>query len=399
MLNPIQKLYYRTYQKVFRLAIPLMPYRKPLLLSDFSQIIPRLEKHSVNSLLMITGKTVHISGQTLPLEELLRKAGIDYVIYDSTVANPTTDNVEEALALYKAHNCQAIIGFGGGSPIDCAKAVGARVVKPKQSLSQMKGLLKICKKLPPLFVIPTTAGTGTETTVTSVITDSATRDKYPINDFSLIPHYAILEPEVTRSLPPHLTATTGMDALTHAVEAFIGGSTTKQSRKDALEAVELIFKNLPPAYENGNNMEARKNMLYASYLAGSAFTVSYVGYVHAIAHSLGGLYNTPHGLANAVLLPVVLEEYGTYAYKKLHQLGNCIGVSTEADSHETGAKAFMNALYSLKHTLNIPDTIDGIKKEDIPSMALHAAKEANPLYPVPKLMSAKELEKIYHKIL
>ena len=189
MLNPIQKFYYRTYQKIFRLVIPIMPYRKPELFSSFEELTSSLTKHSIRSLLMITGKTVHITGQTSPLEDLLKKNNIEYIIYDSTVANPTTDNVEEALQLYKMHQCQAIIGFGGGSPIDCAKAVGARVVRPKKSLSQMKGLLKVRKKLPPLYVIPTTAGTGTETTVTSVITDAATRDKYPINDFSLIPHY------------------------------------------------------------------------------------------------------------------------------------------------------------------------------------------------------------------
>ena len=399
MLHPIQTIYYRTYQTFFRMAIPFMPYRKPVLLSDFSQIITQLRKDSIRSVLMITGKTVHTSGQTTPLETLLTEAGIHYIIYDSTVANPTTDNVEEALSLYKANHCQAIIGFGGGSPIDCAKAVGARVVKPNKSLAQMKGLLKICKKIPPFYAIPTTAGTGTETTVTSVITDARTRDKYPINDFSLIPHYAILEPEVTRSLPAHLTATTGMDALTHAVEAFIGRSTTRQSRKDALEAVRLIFEYLPQAYADGNDMNARQQMLYASYLAGSAFTVSYVGYVHAIAHSLGGVYNTPHGLANAVLLPVVLKAYGCDAYRKLHQLAICIGVSTKDVSAEEGAHAFLDALNDLSKKLNIPSTIEGIIKEDIPSMALHAAQEANPLYPVPKLFSAKELEGIYYKIM
>ncbi len=399
MLNFVQKIYYRTYQTIFRLAIPVMPYRKPKILSDYDALVDQLEKDSTKSLLMVTGKTVHISGQTLPLEELLKKHDINYVIYDSTVANPTTDNINEALTLYKEHNAQAIIGFGGGSPIDCAKAVGARVVRPKKSLGKMKGLLKIRKKLPPFYAIPTTAGTGTETTVTSVITDAATRDKYPINDFCLIPHYAILDPEVTRSLPAHLTATTGMDALTHAVEAFIGRSTTKKSRKDALEAVKLIFEYLPLAYEDGNDMNARQKMLYASYLAGSAFTVSYVGYVHAVAHSLGGLYNTPHGLANAVLLPVVLKAYGPSAHKKLHQLGICIGVTTSNASPEDGALAFLQALDELSKKLNIPSTIEGIKKEDIPSMALHAANEANPLYPVPKLFSAKELESIYHKIM
>ena len=236
----------------------------------------------------------------------MHKEQINCELYDKTVANPTTENVEEAKEQYLQKKCQAIIAFGGGSSMDCAKAVGARIVKPKQSLAQMKGILKIHKKLPLLIAIPTTAGTGSETTLSAVITDSKTRHKYPINDFSLIPHYAVLDPEMTKTLPPTLTATTGMDALTHAIEAYIGRSTTKETRKDALEAIQLIFANIEQAYQNGQDSNARKNMLQAAYLAGNAFSRSYVGYVHAVAHSLGGKYNTPHGLANAVLLPCLL---------------------------------------------------------------------------------------------
>lgn len=398
MLSPIKKIIYRTYQAAFHLAIPLLPYRKPEKISDLPALVQLLKKKSIRSVMIVTGKIVRSIGLTEPLEALLEESGISCTIYDSTVANPTTDNVAAALELYKENNCECLIGFGGGSPIDCAKAVGACVVRPDKTLAQMKGLLKIHRKLPLLVAIPTTAGTGTETTVSSVITDAATRVKYPMNDFSLIPHYAVLDAQVTRSLSPSLTATTGMDALTHAVEAYIGRSTTRQSRADAIEAVQLIFQYLPLAYRDGNDMEARKKMLYASYLAGSAFTVSYVGYVHAVAHSLGGLYNVPHGFANAVLLPVVLKSYGEKAYKKLHQLAICIGAAAPTDSHEKGATAFIHAIEQLKKELEIGDTISGIQTEDIPLLARHAAAEANPLYPVPKLMDAGELEAIFYQV-
>lgn len=283
--------------------------------------------------------------------------------------------------------------------MDCAKAVGARIVKPKQSIPKMKGILKIRKRLPLFIAVPTTAGTGSETTLAAVITDGETRHKFPINDFSLIPQYAALMPEVTRGLPPFITATTGMDALTHAVEAYIGGSTTKETRKYALEAIRLIFENIEKVYINGNDMEARKNMLYASFLAGKAFSKSYVGYCHAVAHSLGGKYNTPHGLANAVLLPYVLESYGDTVYRKLKQLAVVSGLVKEETEEADATRLFIGKLRTLNTTMGIPAKLSGIVKEDIPELAAHAAKEGNPLYPVPKLMDAKELEKLYHLIM
>ena len=258
--------------------------------------------------------------------------------------------------------------------------------------------MKIRRKLPPLFAIPTTAGTGSEVTLAAVITDAETHHKYTLMDFNLIPHYAVLDANVTLTLPPKLTATTGMDALTHAVEAYIGRSTTKQTRKYALEATRLIFNNIKKAYDNGQDKIARANMLKAAYLAGVAFSKSYVGYIHAIAHSLGGQYNIAHGLANAVIMPIVLEDYGKSAYKKLHKLGIAAGVSNEQDINEIGAKKFITAIIELNASMGIPEKIKGIKKEDIPEMAKHADKEANPLYPVPKLYNAKELEKLYYKV-
>ena len=293
----------------------------------------------------------------------------------------------------------AIIGFGGGSSIDCAKAVGARVAKPHQSLEKMKGILKVHKKLPLLIAIPTTAGTGSETTLAAVITDAESRHKYPINDFPLIPRVAVLDPKVTASLPPFLTATTGMDALTHAVEAYIGNSTTAGTRADALFAVKMIFENIDRAYTDGSDLEARKNMLLAAFSAGCAFSKSYVGYVHAVAHSLGGEYNVPHGLANAVLLPFVLEAYGHTIDNKLHQLAIAAGVTDEDTPDDQAAAQFIQAIKDMKKRFAIGDTIPQIREEDIPKLAAYAEKEGNPLYPVPVLMDAKQLEQFYYLLM
>ena len=279
--------------------------------------------------------------------------------------------------------------------MDCSKATGALIAYPKKNLAKLKGLLKVWKKLPPLVAIPTTAGTGSEVTVTAVITDSEKKHKYTMNNFTMIPYYAVLDPQVTYSLPPSLTATTGMDALTHAVEAYIGQSTTKETRKLALQATKLIFKNILVAYEDGTNQQARANMLKAAYKAGIAFSKSYVGYIHAVAHSLGGQYNIPHGLANSVLMPIVLEKYGKSVYKKLSELAVAAELCTEETSIEEASKIFIDEIKKMNKKMNIPEKLQGIKEEDIKVMAQHADKEANPLYPVPKLMNAKELEQLY----
>lgn len=398
-MNCLKNVYCRIYQTAFKTVIPVLPYRQPYVLNKINEIPILLNKKGIKSVLIVTDKMVRNLGLTKDLEDILENSCIDCNVYDKTVPNPTTDNVEEARSFYVRKNCQAIIGFGGGSSMDCAKAVGARVVKPKQSLSQMKGLLKIHKKLPLFIAIPTTAGTGSETTLAAVITDSKTRHKYPVNDFVLIPDYAVLDSEITKTMPKSVTAQTGMDALTHAVEAYIGRSTTKDTRENARKAVRLIFENIFEAYENGDNIVARRNMLEAAYLAGCAFTKSYVGYVHAVAHSLGGQYNVPHGLANAVLLPVVLEAYGESTYKKLHELAIVIGISDKNESHRDGAMKFISAVKNMQKRLGIPYTIKAIKRKDVPKLAKIAEKEGNPLYPVPKLMSAKELELFYYEVM
>ena len=394
----LKSAFCRIFQTAFRAALPVLPYREPEIIDSCRKLGIILDKENIKSVLIVTDKGIVKSGLTTPVINALEEAGTAYCLYDNTRPNPTVDNVEEAFSLYTENRCDCLIAIGGGSSMDCAKAVGARVAYPQKSVGKMKGILRVLRPLPTLIAIPTTAGTGSEATLAAVITDSEKHHKYALMSFPLIPHYAVLDPSLTYSLPQSLTAATGMDALTHAVEAYIGRSTTKETRTLALDAVKLVFENIGKAYEDGNDRAARENMLHAAYKAGVAFSKSYVGYIHAVAHSLGGQYGTPHGLANAVIMPYVLEEYGDGVYKKLRRLGIAAGVCTAEQTDREGAEMFINALKELNRKMGIPDKIEGIKAQDIPTMARHAEKEANPLYPVPKLMTANELEGFYYKI-
>lgn len=388
----------RAFQTAFRVAIPILPYKEPNVIRSCKGLYEILTMENVKKAFIVTDEGIVKNGLTAYVERVLQKSKIHYIIYDKTQPNPTVDNVEEALRIYKQNGCDALIAIGGGSSMDCAKAIGARVVYPNKTLGQMSGILRVRRKLPTLISIPTTAGTGSEATLAALITDSKEHHKYALMSFPLISDHAVLDAELTYSLPPHLTATTGMDALTHAVEAYIGRSTTKQTRALALEATRLIFGNIEKAYANGQDKRARENMLLASYKAGIAFSKSYVGYIHAVAHSLGGKYGTPHGLANAVIMPYMLEEYGESIYKKLHYLGVAAGICSVKDSYEDSAKKFISAIKALNKRMDIPEKLSGIKKEDVAEMAHHAYKEATPLYPVPKLMTEKELAAFYCKI-
>lgn len=394
----VKSAFCRVFQTAFRIALPFLPYREPVIKASCADIGEILKKNNAASVLIVTDKGIVNYGLTEPVIRALEHAQTAYTLYDETCPNPTVKNVEQAYALYRQNRCDCLIAIGGGSSMDCAKAVGARAVYPKKSIGQMKGILRVLRPLPPLIAIPTTAGTGSETTLAAVITDSEKHHKYALMSFPLIPHYAVLDPALTYSLPPSLTATTGMDALTHAVEAYIGRSTTRETRRLALEAVQLVFENIETAYRDGQNYAARENMLHAAYKAGVAFSKSYVGYIHAVSHSLGGQYGTPHGLANAVILSYGLALYGKTIDKKLHRLGIAAGVCTAAQTDREAAEAFIHAIQELNHKLGIPDKLKGIRAEDIPTMASHAEKEANPLYPVPRLMTAKELERIYYQI-
>ncbi|MBQ3008484.1 MAG: iron-containing alcohol dehydrogenase, partial [Oscillospiraceae bacterium] len=229
-MNIIKKFAFRTFQIGFRAALPFLPYREPEIISSCDALSDVLDNNST-SVLIVTDAGIVKNGLVSNVEKVLHENKISYTIYDKTQPNPTVENVEDALKVYHKHKCNTLIAIGGGSAIDCAKAIGARVAYPKKQLKQMGGVLRIIRKLPALIAIPTTAGTGSETTLAAVITDSETHHKYALMSFPLIPHYAVLDATMTYSLPPHLTATTGMDALTHAVEAYIGRSTTKETRQ------------------------------------------------------------------------------------------------------------------------------------------------------------------------
>lgn len=401
-MNVFRKIGCRLYQAALYVGMAFMPWREPKILdgeNSFANVVEFMADNGVLRPLVVCDKPALSRGA---LDTFFNKAQgvLDYAVYDGVMPNPTVEQVEQGLAVYKEHKCDGILAFGGGSAMDCAKAIGARIARPKKSVNQMKGLLKIRRKLPPFFAVPTTAGTGSECTVAAVITDGATHDKYAVNDFSLIPHYAVLDPLLTKTLPTFLTATTGMDALTHAVEAYVGRGNTRKTKRQAEQAVKLVFGNLREAALNGENLAARANMQRAAYLAGLAFTRAYVGYVHALAHALGGTYGIAHGLANAVLLPRVLETFGKSASKRLAKLAAICGIAEKNDKADVAAKKFVKAIDELNASLSIPSTFEGkIKEEDLDALSRHADKEANPLYPVPKLLNAEELKSIYYTVM
>ena len=366
-MNTLRKIYCRAFQKAFHIAIPFLPYRKPKIAGSVRELPEIIMRHKCTHVLIITDGGIMTLGLTRRLEKALKEAGIPYTIYDKTVANPTTVNVREALELYHKEGCDAIIGFGGGSSMDCAKAVGACAVKPNQSLAQMKGILKVHKKLPLLMAVPTTAGTGSETTLAAVITDADTRYKYAINDFPLIPRYAVLDSKVTLSLPPFITETTGMDALTHAIEAYVSTLNGPFTDPLALQAIEMVLDYLPASYHC--DMVAREQMHYAQCLAGMAFSNALLGIVHSMAHKTGAAFSTghiPHGCANAIYLPYVIQYNAKdpVAAKRYAEIARRMGLPG------TSEKALINSLIEkiddFNVRLNIPKTLKdfGINEDE-----------------------------------
>ena len=393
--------YYRSFQAVFNVGARYLYWRRPIPVSGVGAIqkIPELlEKEKVSRVMVVTGPTVGRKLAPKILKEL-DAAGVSYTLFAEVEANPSVKTVNKIQKLYLETNCEGFIAIGGGSPMDAAKAAAARVVRPNTEVGKMAGLLKVGKKIPPYIAVPTTAGTGSETTIAAVITDTDTHHKYALMDLHLVPKYAVLDPEMTRELPQKITSTTGMDALTHAVEAYVCWTyNTAESIRLAEEAVCGIFRYLERAYQNGEDMEARTQMLIASYKAGFAFTRAGVGNVHAIAHTLGGLYNTPHGLANAVILPIVLEDYGEAVHKKLAHLAELTGVQTAGTDSEK-AEAFIREIRAMNERMAIPTGFDFIREEDIPQMIRWALAEANPVYPVPVIYDEARCEKVIRRII
>lgn len=394
----LKKAFYRTYQFVFKVVMStdLFDWSEPETLEGPGAVkkLPAfIKSKGLKNVLIVTDKGLMGLHLLDGLFEKLDEEGVKYVVFDGVQPNPSIENIEDARQLYLDNACDGVIAFGGGSPMDCAKAAAARVTNPKKSVRSMRGVMKLTHKLPPLFAVPTTAGTGSEVTLAAVVTDESTHEKNAINDPRLRPKYAVLDPELTVGLPPHITSTTGMDALTHAVEAYIGRSNTKSTEMYAEKAVKMIFDNVKKAYDDGKNIDARNEMLKASYYAGMAFTRAYVGYVHAIGHNLGGMYHVPHGLAMAVILPHVLEYYGESAYPRLAKLAVISGVKTDGSAEEK-AKAFIEAIKQLNKDMNIPDGFEQIQEKDLPILVERALKEANPLYPVPRIMDKADCERV-----
>lgn len=395
MIHPI----IRTYHFIFLHVQRLIPFPKPEILEGEGSLLKipdKLKENGRKKILMVTTAGTIKRGTLDAFLSALKQKNIDVITYTDVPPNPTILSIEEGTDLYKENQCDVIVAVGGGSVMDCAKVIGARVARPNKSVSQMKGLFKVLAKLPESYMVPTTAGTGSEITVAAVVTDSETHYKYAVNDFSLLPKYAILDPNLLISLSPSMTAQTGMDALTHAVEAYTNIYSERESNELALSAVIDIFNNLEKSYKDGSDITLREKMLKASFNAGKAFTRAYVGYVHAIAHAIGGIYGVPHGLANSVILPIVLEEFGASVYKSLSELARAVHLSGATD--EELAKAFIAEIRRMNKAMNIPTNLPEINESDIPKLARRAVKEANPTYPVPKVWTKKEIEEVIRKI-
>ena len=386
----------RAFQQTARLGQNLWPWKEPRVLRGpgCADELPALVKSlGLRRVLLVTDPGLMKLGLPLPLIQGLEKAGLFCAVYDKTVANPTTDSIEEARGVYIEGKCDCVVAFGGGSPMDCAKMVCFLAAYPRETAARVKGVQPVrLRGVPPLFAVPTTAGTGSETTLAVVVSDPGTHKKYTVISPLLRPQYAVLDPRLTLGLPPRITAHTGMDALTHAAEAYVSLSRTKETDARATEAVRLIFANLETAYADGSNMDARDAMLYASYCAGVAFTKAYVGYAHGIAHALGGMYDIPHGLACAVALPHVLEAYGPCVHARLARLYDAAGLPGSGQSDAEKAAALLTAIRALNRRMNIPAGFDCIREEDVPEIAARCLKEGNPLYPVPRIWRQEECE-------
>ncbi len=402
VMSPLKKAWYRVFQFFFYKASHLLKWRKSELLTGAGSVLKlpdTIKRRGIKKLLFVTDRIlldIHLPDGLL---KALEKEGIAYTVFDEVKANPTIALIEEARQAYIDNGCEGLLAFGGGSAIDTAKAVGARIVRPRRTIQQMGGFLKVGKNPPPIFAVPTTAGTGSEVTIAAVVTDNETHHKYAVNDPVLIPVCAVLDPEVTSGLPPSITAVTGMDALTHAVEAYITHGVEKKCRKLSEDAVRLIFANIEKAYADGTDLEARQNMLLASFFAGDSFTRAGLTYVHPIAHTLGGLYNETHGRANAVLLPYVLEAFGGCIHGKLANLAKAAGLEVEGRDDSVVAAMFIEEIRRLNRDMGMPEKFGFIKCEDIPQMVEWALAEANPWYPVPKIFDREDIEAIIERVI
>jgi alcohol dehydrogenase class IV len=350
--------------------------------------------------LIVTDAVLVKLGLVEPIRRALAEQGIDVAVHDGITPDPTYPVLQAGFEAVRAHRSDAILAVGGGSAIDAAKVIGAMAVTGK-SPAKLIGMLKVSKPMLPLFAIPTTAGTGSEVTVAAVVTDPVKHSKSAVIDPKLVPLATALDPVLMKGMPKPITAATGMDALTHAVEAHINRWPHAETPLHCTSAVRMIFANLPRACANGEDLEAREAMALASFYAGLAFTKAYVGYVHAFSHKIGGMYGVPHGLANAITLPYVLDylKDAPLAQQRLAELAVAIGAGTAADPPGMLAQRFVDRVRDLNRTVGIPEKMESLKPADVPEVARAAMIEAYRDYPVPKNMKPGEAEALLRRLL
>jgi len=384
---------------VSKLVFKLVPDRIPLTLlgagcsADLCASIAQL---GVGKILIVTDAMLVKLGIVAKITDALERNGVRWCIYDGVEPDPTFDHVEAGLAMLRREGCDAVLAVGGGSPMDASKLIAAAATNDRP-LRKLAGLFKVRTTPLPLFAIPTTAGTGSEVTLAAVVSDPVTHAKQFAVDPKLLPLMAALDPLLMLGLPPPVTAATGMDALTHAVESYLAITSTPQTERYAMAAIKLIFANLPRACSEGSDVEVRKSMAMASYYAGIAFTRTSVGYVHAIAHTFGAYYRTPHGLANAIVLPHVLEFSAVVAGRRVAQMARILGLEAEGDA--ALARAFIDAVRDLMGRVGIPSTLEALKRSDIPAIAKQAVAEASMNYPVPRYMTETECGELIGRML
>lgn len=396
-MNALRVFFYRTYQVALKGAMAFLRIPLPFLLDRVEELGAELKDKKLKHPLIVTDKGLASFPAFLILKQALDEAEITYEVYDGAVPNPTFACIEEGVKRYREAHCDALIAYGGGSPMDCAKGIAILASYPKKSLQAFKGVLHVHRKLPYLLAIPTTVGTGSEATLAAVVLNESTKDKFQIDSPRLVPNAALLDPRFVQGLPKGLIASTGMDAFTHALEAYLGRGGTKFSDKYALSALKGLHEHLYAFYEDPTSKEHAFGMQKAAYEAGVAFTRAFVGYVHALAHALGGAHGVPHGLANAVLLVPTLKKYGKSIEKKLARIAPIFGV--QGQNNAESAANVLAYLEDLERKMNLPKGFkDLVKDPDLDALAKHAAKEGNPFYPVPKILTRNELKDILQEV-
>jgi len=389
------RLFCRACQIAFRIAYRFLDSRAPTLIEGPGSVLrlpERLKADGATRVLVVTGNHLFSIGAPDPMLAEMERLGLGTVVFHGVTCDPTDDQVEAGWNLYRSERCDAIVALGGGTPIDCAKAIAAKTVRPDRPIRALQGLLRVRGRIPLFAAVPTTAGTGSEATVAAVITDRATHRKASINDPSVLPAYAVLDPLLTVGLPPRTTAETGMDALSHAVEAYLNRPyRTEETDRLAREAVSLIHRYLPAACRDGGDLAARQALQRAAFDSGRAISRACVGYTHAVGHALGGLYGIRHGAAMGILLPHVLRQYGAAAHARLADLADACALGGDTPGEKV--ERFIAWIEALKRETGIPERVEGIRKEDVPQIIRWAMREANPLYPVPVIWRKAEFRR------